>query len=175
MRNKPHIVAAGGEYLLQTVLEPYPDVAAESRPEQAEGLVDKQVRFRLQAQDGEFRALDDERSPSELDWTDTALSPLLQCTDAGTEPFEVWYRPTGPSPAVITALLIVDNGTVDQCRFELVVVSDPRPGEASSVVPEPVTPAERSVGASVSYAQKPDSSCSSREPPRSCGTKTAPS
>ena len=156
LRNKPHIVAAGGEYLLQTVLEPYPDVAAESRPEQAGGLVDKQVRFRVQAQDGEFRALDDERSPDERDWTDTALSPLLQCTDAGTEPFEVWYRPTGPSPAVITALLIVDNGTVDQCRFELVVVSDPRLGEASSVVPEPMTPAERSVGASVSYAQKPD-------------------
>jgi hypothetical protein len=156
LRNKPHIVVAGGEYLLQTVLEPYPDVAAESRPEQAWGLVDKQVRFRLQAQDGEFRALDDERSPDEPDWTDTALSPLLQCTDAGTEPFEVRYRPTGPSPAVITAFLIVDNGTVDQCRFELVVVSGPRPGEASSVVPEPVTPAERSVGASVSHAQKPD-------------------
>jgi len=35
-------------------------------------------------------------------------------------------------------------------------VSAPRPGEASSVVPEPVTPAERPVGASVSHAQKPD-------------------
>jgi CHAT domain len=156
LRNKPHVVAAGGEYLLQTVLEPYPDAAAESRPEQAGGLVDKLVRFRLQAQDGEFRALDDERSQGEPDWTDTAVSPLLPCTDAGTEPFEVWYRPVGPSPAVITAFLIVDNGTVDQCRFELVVVSGRRPGGASSVVPEPVTPAERSVGASVSHAQKPD-------------------
>ena len=124
LRNKPHIVAAGGEYLLQTVLEPYPDAAAESRPEHAGRLV-PQARFRLQAQDGAFRALDDRRSPDEPDWTDTAVSPLLPCTDAGTEPFEVWYRPTGPSLAVITAFLIVDNGTVDQCRFELVVVSTP--------------------------------------------------
>ena len=37
LRNKPHIVAAGGEYVLQTVLEPYPDVAAGYRPEQAGG------------------------------------------------------------------------------------------------------------------------------------------
>jgi hypothetical protein len=156
LRNEPHIVAAGGDYLLQTVLEPYPDAAAESRPEQAGGLVGKQVRFRLQAEDGEFRALDDERSSDEPSWTDTAVSPPLPCTDAGTEPFEVRYRPTGPSPAVITAFLIVDNGTVDQCRFELVVVSAPRRDEASSVVAEPATPAERAVGADIRHAQKPD-------------------
>jgi CHAT domain len=147
--NRPHLVVAGTEYRLETGLGPKQEPGAITRPQPAERLRGRQIRYRLEAENGEFRLPDSAR------WQVKAESAAMTCTAAGTDAFAVHYRARQAGPATIRALLIVDNGSVDQQDIELrAVASD---GEVAAA---PLAGADglqaRPVGRSVEGAPSPD-------------------
>jgi len=123
--SEPHLVVAGTEYLLQTGLGPKAEQGTLARVQPAARLLNRQIRYRFEAENGEFRL------PSSARWHVNAESAAMTCTAAGTETFGVYYRAGQPGPATIRALLIVDNGSVDQQEIGLSAVASP--GEAAAV------------------------------------------
>ena len=149
MLNQPHLVVARAEYLLETALGPEAERGAETNRQEAAGLLNKEIRYQLEAENGQFRSLDS------TEWDIRAVSAPMTCTEAGTEAFRVLYRASQAGRAIIKAFLIVDNGSVDQQHIELRVVSD---GTAIAAVPRTsaIISAGRSVGRSVNSALSPD-------------------
>jgi hypothetical protein len=115
--NEPHLVVGRAEYRLETSLGPEPEPGAATNPQESGKLLGKEVIFRLEAENGEFRPEDSDA------WATRISSSPTVCTDEGTEPFRVVYRAVNEGEAVIDALLIVDNGSIDQQCIELTVVS----------------------------------------------------
>jgi hypothetical protein len=147
--NRPHLVVAGAEYRLETGLGPRAEPDAMSSPQQAARLLGRQIRYRLEAENGEFRR------PDSAQWQITAESAAMTCTAAGTDAFAVFYRAREAGPAIIRALLIVDNGSVDQQQIKLTAVAGDEEAETvprSSVAGSPARP----VGRSVAGAPSPD-------------------
>jgi CHAT domain len=147
--NQPHLMVACAEYLLETALGPNAVPGAETNPQEAAGLLNRKIRYRLEAENGEFRLL------NSAAWDIKAVSAPMTCTAAGTEAFRVIYRAGQVGQAIIKAFLIVDNGSVDQQQIELRVVSD---GTAIGATPRTSATSSpgRSVGRSVNSALSPD-------------------
>jgi hypothetical protein len=144
---QPPVVAAGTEYRLETGLGPKPEPGALASPQSAARLLDRQIRYRLEAENGEFRLPDADR------WRPKAESAAMTCTAVGTDAFGVYYRAAQAGPATIRAFLIVDNGSVDQLDIGLQATAGqgeavPPPGAAGLLT--------RSVGRSVQDAPSPD-------------------
>lgn len=149
LHNRPHLVVAGAVYELMTGLGPKAEPGAVTSQQQAARLLDKQIRYRLEAENGEFRL------PNSEEWQIKAESEARTCTAAGTDPFVVYYRARGAGTAVIRTLLIVDNGSVDQQQIKLTAVADDDEAQAvprSGVAGSPARP----VGRSVAGAPSPD-------------------
>jgi len=146
---QPHLVVARAEYLLETKLGTEAERGAEAKPQKAAGLLNKEIRFQLEAENGEFRLIDS------TEWDIKAVSAPLVCTEIGTEAFRVFYRADKPGRAVIKAFLIVDNGSVDQHEIELKVEADGTVAEAMARTSANASPT-RVVGRSVRGAPSPD-------------------
>jgi hypothetical protein len=147
--NQPHLVVARAEYLLETALEPEARPGAVIKPQEATALLNKEIRYRLEAENGEFRL------PDSAEWNVKAVSASMICTDTGTEAFRVSYRASQAGQAIIKAFLIVDNGSVDQLQIELRAVSDETTAEATPRTSTAILRG-KSVGRSVSGALSPD-------------------
>jgi hypothetical protein len=147
--NQPHLVVERAEYLLETALEPEAGRGAVTKRQEAAVLLNKEIRYRLEAENGEFRLLDS------TEWNMKAVSASMICTDTGTEAFRVSYRASQVGQAIIKAFLIVDNGSVDQLQIELRVVSDETTAEATPRTSRVILPG-KSAGRSVSSALSPD-------------------
>jgi DNA-binding NarL/FixJ family response regulator len=147
LRNKPHLVVAQAEYLLETALGPTPEPGAQTSPVD---LVEKEIAFRLEATNGEFRLLDSS------EWRVRVVSSPTPCWASGTDPFRVYYRARSAGQATIEAFLLVDNGSVDQQRIGLTIVDpDATAIEATSFTEDPV-PSGRSARPAVESAAGPD-------------------
>jgi Caspase domain len=146
---QPHLVAAGTEYQLETGLGPKAEPGAVTSPQPAERLRGRQIRYRLEAENGEFRL------PGSAQWHIKAESTAMTCTAAGTDAFVVYYRALQAGPASIRALLIVDNGSVDQQDIELRAVAGDGEAAAAPRSRDAGWPA-RPVGRSLEGAPSPD-------------------
>jgi hypothetical protein len=147
--NRPHLVVAGAEYRLETGLGRKAEPGAVSSPQEPGRLLGRQIRYRLEAENGEFRL------PDSAQWQVMTESPAMTCTIAGTDAFAVFYRSPQAGTAIIRALLIVDNGSVDQQQIKLTAVADDDEAETvprSSGADSPARP----VGRSVAGAPSPD-------------------
>lgn len=147
--NRPHLVVAGAEYRLETGLGRKAEPGAVSSPQEPARLLGRQIRYRLEAENGEFRL------PDSAQWQVMAESPAMICTTAGTDAFAVCYRSPEAGTAIIRALLIVDNGSVDQQQIRLTAVADDEEAETVPRSSGAGSPA-RSVGRSVAGAPSPD-------------------
>jgi hypothetical protein len=143
------VVVAQAEYLLETGLGPTAVRGAETSPQEAAGLLNKQIRYRLEAANGEFRSEDS------AEWDTKAVSAPMACTETGTDAFRVVYRAGQAGQAVITAFLIVDNGSVDEQEIELRVLDNESGIDTIPRVAVSVTPG-RPAGWSVASALSPD-------------------
>ena len=114
--NQPHLVVAQAEYRLETVLGPEAVRGAAISEQEAARLLDKEIRYRLEAENGEFRVEDSGT------WDIKAVSASMTCTETGTDAFRVWYRARQAGRAVISAELSVNGGSVDEQEIELQAV-----------------------------------------------------
>jgi hypothetical protein len=154
---QPHLVVARAEYLLETALGPQAERGAETSPQEAAGLLNKEICYRLEAENGEFRL------PDFTEWDIKAVSAPMTCTEVGTEAFRVFYRASQTGQATIKAFLIVDNGSVDQQKIELRAVPDDTAAEATPRA-DTTGSADRSVARSVKSALSPDYRFTIRRP-----------
>jgi hypothetical protein len=150
--NRPHLVVAGAEYRLETGLGPKAEPGGLTSPQPAARLRGRQIRYRLEAENGEFRL------PDSAQWQIKAESAAMTCTAAGTEAFAVQYRAREAGTAIIRTLLIVDNGSVDQQQIKLTAVGDDE--EAQTVPRSSAAGAANSqvrpVGLALAGAPSPD-------------------
>lgn len=146
---QPHLVVAGVEYQLETGLGPKAEQGALTSPQPTSRLLNRQIRYRLEAENGEFRL------PYSGQWQSKAESATMTCTAAGSDLFVVYYRARLAGPASIRTSLIVDNGSVDEQDIELQVVAS---AAEIAAVSRPVAAGLpiRSVGHSVQGAPSTD-------------------
>ena len=164
LRNKPHLVVAGTEYRLDTSLGLAPQPGAETNPQDGSELIGKEIVFRLEAKNGEFRLAKDDSPGGEQaepaedsdNWRARVVSLPTPCLASGTEPFCVCYRALSAGEATIDAFLVVDGGSVDQQRIVLIAFGADAPDLEATISTEAATPSGRLAGRSVTTAPGAD-------------------